>query len=147
MKVCTKCKFDYPAPLEDYFSKKSKAIDGFQDTCKSCHSVYIKQHYVDNTSYYKSKASKSKKIRRREAMRFVVDYLKEHPCVDCGEIDPVVLEFDHLKDKTKAISMMIRDGLSNETIAAEIEKCEVRCANCHRRKTSKQFSWYKDIVI
>jgi L-lysine 2,3-aminomutase len=61
-------------------------------------------------------------------------YLLEHPCVDCGNDDPVVLEFDHLRDKTYDISRLM-SGWPWSTILAEIEKCEVVCANCHRRRT------------
>jgi len=32
---------------------------------------------------------------------------------------------------------MIADGLPITTIQAEIDKCNVLCANCHRRKTLK----------
>lgn len=66
------------------------------------------------------------------------EYLGQHPCVDCGEPDPVVLQFDHLRDKRMDVSHMLRGGFSWATIHAEIEKCNIRCANCHRRKTARE---------
>ena len=60
-----------------------------------------------------------------------------NPCVDCGEGDPVVLEFDHLRDKRFSIGQeLVRR--SWRSILAEIEKCEVVCANCHRRRTARR---------
>lgn len=147
MKVCSKCGYDYPAPLSIHFSKKSDTADGLQFSCKKCHSQYLKSHYNENKSYYKDKAHVRNKEIRITNLQFVMDYLKEHPCVDCGEKDPLVLEFDHLRDKTKEISRMVRDSVSVEVISKEIEKCEVRCCNCHRRKTIVQFGWYKDIQL
>jgi hypothetical protein len=56
-------------------------------------------------------------------------------CADCGNKNPIVLDFDHLKDKKYNISRMIHDGFSWKAILKEIEKCEVVCANCHRIRT------------
>ena len=77
----------------------------------------------------------------REKKRVVVlEYLKRHPCVDCGESDPVVLEFDHVRGEKKAgISKMLTNKVPLKTLLAEIAKCEVRCANCHRRKTYREW--------
>ena len=74
------------------------------------------------------------------------DYLKKHPCVDCGEKDPIVLEFDHLKDKLIEVSRLVQYTSMNK-MQNEIEKCEIRCANCHRRKTAIQFGWYKNLPL
>jgi len=56
-------------------------------------------------------------------------------CMDCGETNPIVLDFDHLKDKKYNVSRMIHDGFSWAAIKKEIAKCEVVCANCHRIRT------------
>lgn len=80
-------------------------------------------------------------IERNRAI--VNDYLKDHPCVDCGNDNPVVLEFDHVRgEKKRSVAKMVRQGLSVKTLMAEIAKCEVRCANCHRIKTATQLGWH-----
>jgi hypothetical protein len=73
------------------------------------------------------------------------DYLKDKSCSDCGETDPIVLEFDHDDPKLKSfqISQAVNNSVSTENIMKEIMKCTIRCANCHRRRTAKQFKWFK----
>jgi hypothetical protein len=88
-----------------------------------------------------TRQSKSASIQNRNA-QFVLDYLRTHPCVDCGESDPVVLEFDHVRGKKDgSISAMVSAGRPIAVIQAEIEKCDVRCANCHRETTVTQLGW------
>jgi len=65
--------------------------------------------------------------------------LLSHPCVDCGEPDPIVLDFDHVRgEKFLGIAELIVRGFAMKVIIAEMKKCEVRCANCHRRITHKR---------
>ena len=65
----------------------------------------------------------------------------------CGENDPLVLTFDHLKDKKFNIGSAIGSGYSIKRIESEIAKCQVMCANCHFRKTAQQFGWYKLLLV
>ena len=67
-----------------------------------------------------------------------------HPCVDCGQSDVIVLDFDHRDPSTKmgGPTELARKNSNWKKIKEEIEKCDVRCANCHRRKTAKQFNGY-----
>lgn len=57
--------------------------------------------------------------------------LKDAPCVDCGgRFPPCAMDFDHVrgaKSYTIGASAMRRKSLP-----AELAKCELRCANCHR---------------
>jgi hypothetical protein len=67
-------------------------------------------------------------------------YLSEHPCVDCGQQDIRVLEFDHVDPSTKSfcVGRGVTDGRGLKSIQAEIAKCEVRCCNCHRIRTREE---------
>lgn len=70
------------------------------------------------------------------------EYLQQHPCMDCGETDIRVLEFDHLGEKMMEISQMVATGCYWYEILNEIGKCEVVCANCHRKRTyARSGSW------
>lgn len=72
--------------------------------------------------------------------RKYIAYLFVHPCIDCGEKDPVVLDADHVRgEKIHNLSHMVNEGYSWDKIETELEKCEIRCANCHRRKTARDF--------
>lgn len=76
--------------------------------------------------------------KREEARQYVTSYLESHPCVDCGEYDYMVLTFDHVRGRKKMdISQMVNQGYSLKAIQKEINKFEVRCANCHM-KVEKQ---------
>lgn len=85
-----------------------------------------------------------RKVKVAEARRFMIDYLHAHPCVDCGESDIVALEFDHVRGiKKKGLTQLVVEGYTLKTIQEEIDKCEVVCANCHRRRTALRGSHYK----
>ena len=81
---------------------------------------------------------KNNPLQKQRAATFVHAFLLEHPCVKCGEADPVVLEFNHLDPQSKSanIADMIRGRCSAARLHGEIAKCEVVCANCHQRLTS-----------
>lgn len=99
--------------------------------------IAARKHYEANKEKMKARI-KVRKIQHKAKLRSLVcRYLLDNPCVDCGESDPVVLEFDHLDPALKSfnIGQGISAGLSEAKIVSEIRKCEVRCANCHRRKT------------
>ena len=74
----------------------------------------------------------------------LADYLRRHPCVDCGQTDIRVLEFDHVRgNKTLEVAKLLDRAISWSAIEAEIAKCEVRCANCHRIKTNERGGWWR----
>ncbi len=74
-------------------------------------------------------------------------YLASHPCLDCGEADPIVLQFDHVRgEKSFVISRAPEMRVRLEKVVEEIAKCEVRCANCHTRKTARDRGWWKDKI-
>jgi len=124
------------------FAFKNKAKQILQGQCKICKVEYNKNWYKNNKEVQKKNAVKNKKKYSLENITFIMEYYKTHPCVDCGESDPACLDFDHVSGvKLANLSLMIHT-YSLKSIIKEIEKCEVRCANCHRRKTAKDQNWY-----
>lgn len=84
----------------------------------------------------------SRNRRKEEIKRKMMDFYLTNPCVDCGETDPRVLDFDHINNKKVNISTLLRKEYSWDSILEEAAKCQVRCANCHRRKTSIEQNHY-----
>jgi len=120
MVTCHVCQQQKPST--EFYRDSTKAR-GHATRCKAC-------------------TQKRDTARRDHNRAVVLAHLRTHHCVDCGEDDPRVLEFDHQGDKIANVSNMIQKG-SLKALLAEIEKCEVRCANCHRRKTAIDFNHYK----
>lgn len=86
----------------------------------------------------------AQKRHRIKIRSFLLNYLLAQSCIDCGEKDPVVLDFDHRTPDTKfkSISSMLSGHYSWNAVLKEIGKCDIRCANCHRRKSHKQFGYF-----
>jgi transcription elongation factor Elf1 len=95
-----------------------------------------KQKKAQHESYLRNKETLMERQRQRRInnRRYVSDYLKAHQCVDCNEDDWIVLEFDHIGEKTGGISYGVKHWVLSR-LQEEISRCEVVCANCHRRRT------------
>jgi hypothetical protein len=96
-----------------------------------------RRHYLLHKKDYNRRARIGGERIRRRISQFIVGYLSQHPCVDCGENNIIVLEFDHVRGK-KCGNVGNLKTYSLGKVIREIEKCEVRCANCHRIVTHKR---------
>src|SRR6266542_3458211 len=125
------------------FALKDKASGRRSAKCRACQNEYSRDHYVRKREDHLRRARVRRKRDREICRHQAYEYLLTHPCVDCGETDPVVLDFDHRDRglKRSTISRMLRE-CSWAVVAAEIARCDVRCANCHRRRTAEQFGWF-----
>jgi hypothetical protein len=133
-KTCREC--GSPDPESGWVAKGN--------ICKECQRAWAKQHYQDNKQTYLDKAQRNREKYFETHRPWLLNYWIENPCVDCGETDPVVLDFDHRNPDEKLFDIS-RAFLSQrpwKKILDEINKCDVRCANCHRRRTAKQCNWW-----
>jgi hypothetical protein len=113
--------------------------------CRPCRASYKQEHYGANRQRYVDAAGARRKVVVAERTAYLIGFFAEHPCVDCGETDPVVLEFDHLRDKEFSISSGVRDR-NWASVLDEIAKCDVVCANCHRRRTAQRGGFMRAVV-
>lgn len=127
MATCCKCGIHY---------ERNRDKCGY---CPPCKRAYDREHYYKNKAAYVARNSAAKIRIRFENTKRLNDFLREHPCVDCGESNPVVLEFDHMGDKVNDVSSLL--GRNWNLVLTEIKKCEVRCANCHRVITAQRANW------
>ena len=105
--------------------------------------MYGREHYARNREAYIARNVANMRERRRALRHRVWQILVQQACLDCGERDPLLLDFDHVDPAKKRgdIYSLVRSACGWQTIADEIVKCVVRCANCHRRRTWMQFAW------
>jgi hypothetical protein len=124
------------------FNYQNKELGILQDVCRECQQELVRNHYAKNRELAKTINRIAAHNAREVGREYVYQYLLENPCADCGEHNPLVLTFDHVRgDKKLGISEMVGRGWSIETIKAEIRKCDVVCFNCHmirerRRRTN-----------
>jgi hypothetical protein len=130
---CSKC--DVLKPIEEFSRKGGK----HQSYCKKCHNEYARQHYAKNPQPYKDRSQATKNLYKDE----FYGWMKDKKCLDCGNSDLRVLEFDHvLGDKKFNIGEKV-GYLPLNSLMSEIKKCEIVCANCHRIRTVERGGWFK----
>lgn len=130
MKTCSICKLE---KAHSEFHKRSRSKDGYTSQCAECKHGMDQSYYTRNTDKFKDRND----INRAETTHKLFDYLSKNPCVDCGEQDVVVLEFDHKEEKPKyRVATLVSHSWA--AVLKEIENCEIRCSNCHTRKTHER---------
>ena len=119
MRVCAIC-------------KASEARNNNSSYCKKCHNEYQKQYYRRNPQSISNSA-----ITRRASLRGIIQQAKDRPCMDCGKRYPYyVMDFDHVEGNKKFnLAIAVNKIRSVASVEAEMAKCEVVCANCHRERT------------
>jgi hypothetical protein len=128
MRKCARCGKRLP------ISAFARYRDGYQSYCRACQKEY------DAAWYRVNRERRQAKVRAdRHAHTAWLDSLKEgKPCADCGRIyPPYVMEWDHLpgSEKSLVLADTRRAAHSKSRILAELSKCELVCANCHRERT------------
>ncbi len=110
-----------------------------QYDCRDCQQGIRRESYSNHRETTRASNDERTQRVRESGREYVYSYLLEHPCVDCGETNPLVLTFDHVRgEKRGNVADMVYRGRSIETIEAEIEKCDVVCFNCHMRREYKR---------
>lgn len=108
MKQCSKCNCNLP---ESEFYKKSNSR--LRSDCKSCFNSYCIERW---------------KARKIKAMN-----LNGNRCLDCKqEYHYSIYEFHHLDPSQKDMNWSKMRLVSDKKFKAELEKCVMLCANCHR---------------
>jgi hypothetical protein len=116
--------------------------------CANCHQRFTSSsrtaHYRRPTgSVANPRVTNFRAAANARNRQVVLQVLSSAVCADCGELDPLVLQFDHLADKADHISWLVGSGCSPLRLARELSKCEIRCANCHRRRTAEAGAWFR----
>lgn len=140
---CSRCQAFKPC---NDFAWRRKHLGQRDSYCRTCRAAYKQEHYAKNRERYKANAEARRSRILDERWAYLCEYLRCHPCVDCGETDPLVLEFDHLADKRFGIAVGLAERPWPE-VRREIDKCEVVCANCHRRRSAKRHGYLRAALI
>ncbi len=116
--------------------------------CANCHqrltSISRSAHYRRPTeSIPNPRVANFRAAANARNHELVVQALRMGGCADCGEADPLVLQFDHIADKVDHVGWLVGSGCSPFRLARELSKCQIRCANCHRRRTAQAGAWFR----
>jgi len=135
LKKCSKCgewKEEKEFPWHITLVKRHSA-------CSDCRKKYQADYYQRTKEIQLAYKSDRQADKREAARHYVFHYLQTHPCEHCGEADPYVLTFHHIKGLKKMnLSQMVNQGYSFDALQDEIDKCIVLCANCHMREEKKK---------
>lgn len=158
MKKCTTCLLDLP--LSDFHLKGRTLKDGTQPHEAQCYQCRRLQRlplekrgaYLDRrrwrqeqikAGFTREKLAEHWWRLQRDGRKAFIIGLKRKPCLDCGGVYPVqVMDFDH-RPEAGPKRFQVSSGAfkhSRESVLAEIAKCDLVCANCHRVRTVRRRS-------
>ncbi len=140
-KKCNHCGLEKD---EEEFNWRYRSLGVRNKACRDCQHTFNKTYYEgDAKERHLQQVRERTEAARIVAREFVYQYLLIHPCEECGETDPRVLEFHHVGEKDAEITRLVSGGWSIKRIQTEIDKCQVLCANCHRKITVEERGWFR----
>ena len=132
MKHCSRC--GEMKPQSEFGVRTNGKVQAW---CRACHRVYQRAYHLRHQEYY-AKLQAQRVTRNRSMLRKA----KSVPCADCRVVYPYyVMDFDHRPGEVKCFNLANVAGQTRISLArleAEIAKCDVVCANCHRIRTHER---------
>jgi len=116
-------------------------VDKCDVVCANCHRVRTRDAHATQLRAGPPSTASSTHIETRRArwraQARLLDELRAVPCADCGgSFPPCAMDFDHRSSELKEFGVTRMIGRSGtERILAEVAKCDIVCANCHRART------------
>ena len=132
--------------LEGYsLAALSREIDACEVVCVNCHRKRTarRANWRRADPNWRSRTTPGLTPSEASNLAYVYELLDQSRCVDCGEGDMAVLDFDHLGTKSGAVVWMARSGYGRRRLELEIGRCVIRCGNCHRRRTAQALDHYR----
>jgi hypothetical protein len=145
MKTCIHCKVEQLQ--ENFPSELKNGKRRYKGTCKKCLNARVREKYYNDNNVrekHLKRVALNNKQYKKISQEKMVELLSNKSCIDCGFSDIRALDFDHLSGKIHNVSRLL-GRTSWEKVEKEINKCEVRCKNCHAIKTCEDQNWYKSV--
>lgn len=136
VKLCSVCRINKPL---DQFTKRSGYENKYHSACKLCSNNRKRAKYQGRD---KDRDRGTRHLLRESKSVYITSFLMKSRCVDCAETDISVLQFDHNNPNDKKFSLGSYYLHTLEEIKEEINKCTVRCGNCHKKKTAKDRNYF-----
>lgn len=138
---CNTCSTIKTLNIHNFFPVKGR-ITGFDVICRDCRNVYHRKHKSRyNTDEKRQYAREQSNRRHREAKVQFIEY-KGSKCQTCSipydGSNAMIFDFHHRDPQTKEFEILKRGNLF-KTNQAELDKCDLLCANCHRQIHSETY--------
>jgi hypothetical protein len=107
-----------------------------KDLCRRCYQrTWTQARRAADPEYGPAQVARNA-VRSKEN-REAIQAAKNRPCADCGGTFPQeCMDFDHIDERGPKLFNLSNSGTRRlEAVLAEIAKCDVICANCHRVRT------------
>lgn len=141
-------------PMNDYdweYYRQNKDTDRYKTTARRAKQkwyrkkkqdpVWMEQRRAKKRAYWATRGKSSQAANRAKRRQELLDrklHLQRFlggVCKQCGIEDHRLLDFDHIDPATKAFAISNNFYKPLGDLMAEVEKCQLLCANCHRLKT------------
>lgn len=133
--ICRNCEAEY----EPYSQRRP--------ICPDCRRAYDREYHANLSKEKKLRKQQKQELRRKENIQWMREKKIKSGCVDCGITDHRVLQFDHLPEFDKHVTLANAGAWSRKRLREEIAKCEVVCANCHSIRTYENYFAVKALPI
>ena len=137
LKTCARCR--RVLPLREFPLRRKDGTKRYGH-CRACKAAYQRQWYERNAARHRANTAAARRA-QREKNKLIVWAAKSVPCADCGRrYPPYVMDFDHVRGSKVGNISHLKVRSTSAALLAEIAKCEVVCANCHRIRSHERLS-------